>query len=266
VRTLRTAFLASLTAAALAACSGGEPQVVVPKPAAPILPVADTTKSNEEREATRARLARQEAAARMTEKLGEPAPRAPEAAPRPPEPPPSKAAPAPRAPEPKPRPTQAAAATPAPAPQAPPARPAILDASSRDSLALVPNAGFVETPRAEAPKPEAPKPEAPKVEAPRREPPVQVASAAPVRLAGPTRVLNRVEPDFPRAAFQARVDRGLVKARMTLDGNGNVMRVDIVDANPRRVFDNAVTAALTQWKFNDGAAGRTYDTEVVFQR
>jgi len=50
------------------------------------------------------------------------------------------------------------------------------------------------------------------------------------------------------------------------DGSGNVTRVDIVEAHPRRVFDTAVASALAQWKFNDGAAGRTYDTEVVFQR
>ena len=39
-----------------------------------------------------------------------------------------------------------------------------------------------------------------------------------------------------------------------------------IDQTPSRNFDNTVVAALSQWKFNDGASGRTYDTEVVFRR
>jgi len=129
-----------------------------------------------------------------------------------------------------------------PEPARPPA-PIAPDGRSREQLALVPPAGFVEPARVEAP--------------------VKPAAAS---SSGPVRVMNRIEPDFPRAAFQARVDRGIVKARMTLDDHGNVTRVDIVEAQPRRLFDNTVVAALSQWKFNDGASGRTYDTEVVFRR
>ena len=264
VRALAKFFL-PLAAAVLAACSGGEPQAVIPKPAEPILQASETTKSAAEREATMARLARQEAAARMTDKLDEKPARAaenpqpaPQAAPRDPEPKPRVSEPKARAPEPQPRAAPVSQAQ-APAAAQPAARPAVLDASSRESLALLPSPGFVE--RSEAAKAEPAKAEPAKAERP-----VQVAAAAPARPAAPARVLSRVEPDFPRAAFQARVDRGLVKARLTLDGGGNVTRVDIVDAKPHRVFDNAVVAALTQWKFNDGASGRTYETEVVFQR
>jgi protein TonB len=225
-RIVRTILLGALIAAALAACSRAEPQAVVSKPTAPVAVPA---------------------AARMAEKpVQAPAPE-----------------PASRAAAPEQRRAQAASKPPkAPVARAvPPALPAMLDGSSRESLALVPSPGFVEPPRTAAPKAEAPKAEAPKAEAP-----MPVAAAAPARAPAPARVVSRVEPDFPRSAFQARVDRGLVKARMTLDGSGNVTRVDIVDAQPRRVFDTAVASALAQWKFNDGAAGRTYDTEVVFQR
>jgi len=240
------ALLGILATITLAACSRGEPQVVIPKSAPALVAATEASKSEEELEAARARLARQEAAAKQAEKLGEAAPRAPASAPQP-------VAPAPRPAEPAPR----AAETPKRAAEAQPKLvPVRATAPLRESLAIVPPAGFVE-----APKPAA----APEQKA---EPPVQVAAAAPVaqRPATPTRVLSRVEPDFPRAAFQSRVERGLVKARMTLDGSGNVTRVDIVEAQPRRVFDNTVTAALSQWKFSDGAAGRTYDTEIVFQR
>ena len=162
--------------------------------------------------------------------------------------------------------TQQVAQAPARVPE-PAARSEPAPVQRAPELLLVPNAGFVEPARPAASPPEPAKPAVPaKAEAP--EPATQVAALVPppARPAMPIRVVSRVEPDFPRTAFQARVERGLVKARMTLDGSGNVTRVDIVDAMPRRVFDNAVAVALAQWKFNDGAAGRTYDTEVVFQR
>ena len=63
----------------------------------------------------------------------------------------------------------------------------------------------------------------------------------------------------------AGVDQGSVKARMTLDSSGNVTRVEVLEANPRRVFDRAVVRALSQWRYNDGAAGRTVDMEIAFQ-
>ena len=209
----------------LAACSQEAAQPVASRPQAPILQPSPAVKP-----------------APVTEIA-----LAPKALPRAAEPATAKAQPVRRKAEPAPAPRPA---TIAPAPQAvasaPARQPAAIapDGRSREQLALVPPAGFVEPAKVEAP----------------------VKVAAPATPAAPIRVMNRIEPDFPRAAFQARVDRGLVKARMTLDGNGNVTRVDIVDAKPRRVFDNAVTLALAQWKFNDGATGRTYDTEVLFQR
>jgi len=57
-----------------------------------------------------------------------------------------------------------------------------------------------------------------------------------------------------------------VRARMTLDAAGGVTRVEIVESSPRRVFDRAVVRALSQWRYSDGAAGRTVDMEVAFKR
>ncbi len=79
------------------------------------------------------------------------------------------------------------------------------------------------------------------------------------------RLLSRVDPEFPREALQAGADKGVIKARLTLDGNGNVTRVEIVEANPRRLFDRSVVRALSAWKFNEGPAGRTYEQEIAFQ-
>lgn len=99
-----------------------------------------------------------------------------------------------------------------------------------------------------------------------------VASAAPTaRPAAPApstavTVLSREQPDFPREAVRAGVESGTVRARLTIGPAGDVTNVAIVQAQPARVFDRAVQVALARWKFNPGAEGRTYDTEVLFQR
>ena len=79
-------------------------------------------------------------------------------------------------------------------------------------------------------------------------------------------LVSKIDPEFPREAVQAGADKGLVKARMTLDGSGEVVRVEILEANPRRVFDRAVVKTLSQWRFNAGASGRTVEIDVNFTR
>jgi periplasmic protein TonB len=79
-------------------------------------------------------------------------------------------------------------------------------------------------------------------------------------------LVSRVEPEFPREASQAGVDKGKVKARMTLDAKGEVVRVEILEATPRRIFDRAVTRTLSQWKFNAGPEGRQAEVEIDFTR
>ena len=98
---------------------------------------------------------------------------------------------------------------------------------------------------------------------------VLAALACPLAAsAGPTEatLVSRVEPEFPREAIQAGADVGRVKARMTVDDTGEVTRVEIIQANPRRLFDRAVVKTLSQWKFNPGNAGRAVEIEVEFKR
>ena len=129
--------------------------------------------------------------------------------------------------------------------------------------------------KADPPKPEPPKPEPPNPETAKPEPPKpETAKAAPPRAeakAPPpppavTRVVTRVDPEFPREAIQAGAETGTVKARLSVDAGGNVTQVDVTEAVPRRVFDRAVVRALSQWKYNEGAAGRVVDVEVAFKR
>ncbi len=103
-------------------------------------------------------------------------------------------------------------------------------------------------------------------------PPVQIASAAkpavaplpPVKSA--LQPIVRETPEFPKEAIAEGVASGTVKARVTLDGSGKVTGIEILDAQPRRVFDRAVRAALWRWQYEPGAPNRTADVEVAFTR
>jgi protein TonB len=195
-------------------------------------------------EGLKERLARQEAASKLFEKV---------------EPAPVKAAP----------PAAAGISAPAAIPPASPAKaiePAARAAVAEPAKSMAPEparAAVAATPPPPAPAPEAAK-EVPK--APRVDLAVAKPVAAPLPATIAARLLSRVDPDFPREAVQAGIDRGVVRARMTLDNAGNVTRVDVLDASPRRIFDRAVTRALSQWRFSDGASGRTVETEVEFKR
>jgi protein TonB len=85
-------------------------------------------------------------------------------------------------------------------------------------------------------------------------------------LPGDATLVTRVEPEFPREAMLAGAEKGMVRARMTLDGGGEVTRVEILEANPRRVFDRAVVKTLALWKFNPGREGRAVEIDVEFKR
>lgn len=84
--------------------------------------------------------------------------------------------------------------------------------------------------------------------------------------AADVQLVSKIDPEFPREAIQAGADKGRVKARMTVSGSGEVTRVEIVDASPRRVFDRAVVKTLSLWRFNAGSEGRQVEIDVDFHR
>jgi protein TonB len=91
-------------------------------------------------------------------------------------------------------------------------------------------------------------------------------SFSAIAAAGDAHLVSKVEPEFPREAVLAGIEKGLVKARMTVDGSGGVTRVEVLEGNPRRVFDRAVVKTLSQWRFNTGASGRMVEIDVNFNR
>ena len=244
------AALAVIAAAlTVGACSKGE-QDSKARPNAPIeaavthnmAPTGDASVDA----ALKERLARQEAASKMFESkvLVPPPPKSAE--PKPP-------AEVPKVPEPPTAPSK-----PAPAAAAP------VEASKAEPPKTAPPKAAAEPAKATA---STPPPDAPRAAPPKAPPKTDVALAKPSAAPSPVmRLVSRVEPDFPPEAYRAGVDRGTVKARMTVDAAGGVTNVEIVEANPRRVFDRAVSRALAQWKFNEGAPGRTYESEIEFKR
>ncbi len=119
----------------------------------------------------------------------------------------------------------------------------------------------------------APAPASPSAPTPVRvaEPPVQVASAAPTARPVPAEdpdrvsVLSREQPEFPKEAMRKGVESATVLARMTINAAGTVTAVTILQAQPVRLFDSSVKSSLSRWKFNPGADGRSYETEVSFK-
>ncbi|QPF72483.1 TonB family protein [Roseateles sp. DAIF2] len=79
------------------------------------------------------------------------------------------------------------------------------------------------------------------------------------------KVIKKVPPEFPREAAQQSISSGVVKAKMSIDGEGKVTEVSIVEAEPRRVFDRAVTRALMDWRFEASGEKQTHEVKLVFR-
>ncbi|PZP32044.1 MAG: hypothetical protein DI603_11345 [Roseateles depolymerans] len=78
------------------------------------------------------------------------------------------------------------------------------------------------------------------------------------------KVVKKVPPDFPREAAQKGISTGSVKAKLTIEADGHVSDVEILEAEPKRVFDRAVKSALMEWKFEPGEKG-THEVKLVFK-
>jgi TonB family protein len=87
-------------------------------------------------------------------------------------------------------------------------------------------------------------------------------------VASELKAISRDAPDFPREAAAEGVKSGMVNARIHVDARGNVTSVDILSAQPPKVFDRAVRKALLRWQFEPLVSGSPsdLDVDVKFQR
>ena len=104
-------------------------------------------------------------------------------------------------------------------------------------------------------------------------PPPPIASAAPAPApkanATPERVVlklvNNVQPKFPISAAKAGVTEGVVSARVHIETDGKVSKVEILKANPTRTFEKEVISAVSQWKYAPVPTPQTAVLEFSFK-
>jgi periplasmic protein TonB len=79
------------------------------------------------------------------------------------------------------------------------------------------------------------------------------------------KVVKKVPMEFPGEAARKGVDRGVLKARVTIDGAGVPTEVAILDTQPAkaRVLNDSVIAALTGWRFESLGKPSTFEMQVV---
>jgi protein TonB len=65
--------------------------------------------------------------------------------------------------------------------------------------------------------------------------------------------LTATEPVYPPAALRHRIE-GWVEVDFTVTESGGVRDIEVIDAEPRGVFDEAATAAVRQWRFRPRVA------------
>ena len=87
------------------------------------------------------------------------------------------------------------------------------------------------------------------------------------RIEPPPRALvHRFEPYFPKSAFQADVDKGFVRARLTVDAAGNVRLIEIVESSPPGTFDAAARRAFSRYHYAPGPAETLEEQLIEFDR
>ena len=69
----------------------------------------------------------------------------------------------------------------------------------------------------------------------------------------------RIEPQYPPRALRAGIE-GTVTVEFTIAADGSVKDIELISANPPKVFDNEVLKALKRWKFKPQTmAGKTVE-------
>lgn len=91
------------------------------------------------------------------------------------------------------------------------------------------------------------------------------ASSGAVMAQQVPKITKKVAPDFPGEAIRKGVDRGVLKARITVDGGGVPTEVAIVDTQPAkaRLLNESVIEALNKWRFEGAGKPNTFELQVV---
>ncbi len=85
---------------------------------------------------------------------------------------------------------------------------------------------------------------------------------------GAPKIVKKVPPEFPGEAARKGITDGVLKAKLTIDGSGSVTEVAIVEATPAKakIFNEAATSALNQWKFEGTGKPQSFELKLVFSQ
>ncbi|GLS93486.1 energy transducer TonB [Piscinibacter gummiphilus] len=84
----------------------------------------------------------------------------------------------------------------------------------------------------------------------------------------PLKVLKKVPPEFPAEAARRKISEGVLKAKVSVDGQGAVTNVQIIEAVPERakVFNESAISALSRWKFESTGKADATEIKLVFSQ
>ena len=79
------------------------------------------------------------------------------------------------------------------------------------------------------------------------------------------KLIKKVPPEFPAEASRKQISSGSVTAKVSIEADGKVSHVEIVEAAPKRVFDRAVTDALMDWRYEASGEKQSAEVKLVFK-
>jgi protein TonB len=91
-----------------------------------------------------------------------------------------------------------------------------------------------------------------------------VSSTASVSIAGLSMASIQSMPGFPAKAYRDGYRDGRVVLGYTVNADGTVGNIEVLDANPVQVFTRTATNALAGWRFAPGGSSEQRQVEFRF--
>ena len=80
------------------------------------------------------------------------------------------------------------------------------------------------------------------------------------------KIVKKVPPEFPAEAVRRGIDRGVLKAKLTIDDKGVPTEVTIIEAQPpkARILGETLVESLKTWRWEGQGKPHTFELQVVF--
>ena len=79
------------------------------------------------------------------------------------------------------------------------------------------------------------------------------------------KVVKKVAPYFPEDAAKRGIKSGVIVVHLTVDGEGKVTAVNVLNSEPPKLFDKDVTSALSKWQFEANGKVSNGNLKIVLQ-